>query len=267
MAMSGHAAWRVRTRFRELTLTLGAAAEPEPGSAPLLSDLLFEIDSGNQAIARVLEGILETLGPPRLSPRAAPGLGWGAELDDLKRELEVAVSRGELALREVPKPHVPSLEPVADAGEDQDAAPEPEPELTFIGVELRDADDRLVTDRRVRIELPDGQVHERFVGLDGRVRVDGLTTGGSAKITVLPIAGNTDGQAAVGSEEPEPEVQPLEVTFVDLEGNPLEGLALLADFDGQIAEGKSAADGSVSFDVDEGTTAVTVSLKPEAAPS
>ena len=231
--------WRIRTRFRQVVLRVGrpGGGAPQEGNAALLADLLFELQQRDTEAAQVVDEIrlaLHDLGDP--SPFAKrPGR------DDLRRSLERALRHGQLFIEEAQVPLVP---PLPEPPEDQ---PEPFPssdaDLTFIAIEVRDQDGKLVRDRRYRIELPDGEVHEGLTGFDGKARVDGIVQGGTATVTLPPPdAGSTPPPAP----EPEPEVVPIEIDLYDFEGQPLGGAAFRIVFDdGVIHSGHADKDGHI----------------------
>src|SRR6476661_3440913 len=101
--MPGRREWRVRTRFREIVVRLEGAPTPaRPGTAVLLSDILFELQNGSGEARRAIREIVEELGD---LPGARPA--DGVSPDRAARALATAVGMNGLRLDEVRAPEVP----------------------------------------------------------------------------------------------------------------------------------------------------------------
>jgi hypothetical protein len=184
--------WRVRTRFREVTIRLaraGGATAASQDTAALLSDLCFELES---RAPRVWSTVLEI-------HEGLRGIGWalhtappGETLDheraarELGSMLRESVGRGELIIAEVRRPEVPEVLAVSDAAASQTGPasdPPPEVETTFVGIRVVDQDGKPISGSHFQIKLANGEVRECYTGFDGRVRVDGIPKGGDASVT------------------------------------------------------------------------------------
>jgi outer membrane protein OmpA-like peptidoglycan-associated protein len=246
---------RIRTRFRQLVLRVGGAGAPAAGQPPadvaaLLADLRFELQNGNPEVARALGQLRRAL-PGGLDAPARFGDGIGALSDSALLE---AVRAGGLVLEEVRPPALPT-----DLLVDPEPEPEPFPtrELTFIGFELRDAAGKLVPSR-FRLELPDGQVREGHTGPSARVRVDDLEPGGNAKLTLLD-----DGEADADDADDETEKPFFLVQLVDDVGQPLDGVELHFEVDGD-THSVTTAGGEARLEDIPGDAARVVLADPDA---
>jgi len=191
---TGPRVWHVRTRMREIVverrLRVGAGeSAPQAdfaGVESLLADLATELAHGNpsvQALCDALETSLTGPRPPAFGGTTAVPLTGRAITEAQRFDLLARQARtGMLSLRAL----APTFFDVAPAVEETvAAAAAQEPlETSFIGVELRGADGKPLSGKRVRIELPDGQVHEAHTALNGKAELDGLTQSGSATITL-----------------------------------------------------------------------------------
>src|SRR5215831_16709709 len=129
--MLGRREWRLRTRFREIVIRCERFGREGRGgsAAPLLMDLLFEVENHNPEAARIVGEVHAAL-------RA--GLGARTPLNQVRWDFETAVRSGQLVIEELKAPpHVPVLV----APEEEPEPPSEEPETTFIVIETRDEDD------------------------------------------------------------------------------------------------------------------------------
>jgi outer membrane protein OmpA-like peptidoglycan-associated protein len=249
--MAGRTEWRVRTRFREFVLRIGPAEHDEvpTDSAPLISELLLELGSRNAEVARAVARIRQDV---RGFDGPSPGFdsGLSAFLADrdagaFARDLEDAVRRGALVIENLPP--LPLREGL-DLGQleafvpPSTSTPAEDSETTFIGVQLRDKNGRLMPSR-FRLLLPDGGVREGETGPDARIFVDGIVKGGMATL-VLPEFGEPD--VPIDPDEPA-DVASYIVNLVDEAGRSLDEVDLFISIGGDATK-VTSADGQARID-------------------
>lgn len=151
------------------------------------------------------------------------------------------------------------------------ALPPPEPETTFINVNLVDQDGEPVIGQTCEIELPDGTKRSTVTDFEGWARVRGFKQDGDAKITFpgvdeLDFKGKPAGEKVIipvqgEAEEESEQVAPeetltmgegpnfLELAFVDVDGKPLADVPFeVSSDDGKKVSGKTDANGLARVD-------------------
>jgi hypothetical protein len=147
---------------------------------------------------------------------------------------------------------------------------QPEPDSSFIAVNLRDQDDEPVIGRRWIIDLPDGSRHEGETDAEGWARVQGFRKDGMAKVvfpgfdeldhdtqnsaerTIIPLNG-ADPNAAGKSG---PSEHFLEFTLTAPDGSALADVAFSVTLEsGEVREGRTDALGLARLDGIDGKSA------------
>lgn len=271
--------WEIPTSFGWVLVRLVGPNEPPLDSKPAAVErreyarvqLFFELASlplRGRVVLAELSRRLRPRGEAYASPSLEPAFDE-TENRELERLITLEASAGRLELDWRPYWTEPLRErdPIEGDPGPLRALPPPEPETSFINVNLVDQDGKPVIGQVCQIELPDGSKHTVVTDLEGWARVRGFKQDGDAKITFpgideLDFSGKPAGEKVVipvqGDPEPEApaEVEPaealtlgdgpnfVELAFVDVDGKPLADVPFeVSTDDGKKVNGKTDANG------------------------
>jgi hypothetical protein len=271
--------WKVPTSFGwvQIRLLLPAEARVEDKTEVLARrgyarfQLLFELSKASQGALAAMREVSQFLragdGAVERTPLDA---GWhDDEAREFERLIELELAAGRIELDWIPYFTDPLREREIDDGPQAPprALPPPEPETSFISVNLLDQDGKPVIGQICEIELPDGSKHSTATDAEGWARVRGFKQDGDAKVTfpgldeldykgklpaeklIIPVVGDPEDE----QEEPvEPEEALelgdgphfMELAFVDGDGAPLAGVPFeVSTEDGKKVQGKTDSNG------------------------
>lgn len=281
--------WRIRTRLGWVTLRVRVPAESLSGQHPEAVQ--------RERLARRL--LCEELRPSSRNPPEELYSVWRhfcgddyafgsrerrlgpKELAALERLLLEGPFAHQIALDHEPFPAgelkvdgwEPALSELGPPGR------KPEPDSSFIAVNLRDQDDEPVIGRRWIIDLPDGSRHEGETDAEGWARVQGFREDGMAKVvfpgfdeldhdtknaaerTIIPL----NGEVASSDSASNSAAHFLEFTLTAPGGSVLADVAYSVTLEsGEVREGRTNAEGLARL---EGVDGKSASLRVLSIPS
>ena len=202
--------WKIRTSFGWVVVTLRAPAQAVPKRDAAARErerlarsyLRYEAAGSQENPSVPLRSLQDFLrgGASALPEYETPPTESEVELRALDTLLENELAAGRLELDFEPF-WSESLTDKEREGEAPPlrALPPPEPETSFIAVNLIDQNGKPVIGRRWIIELPDGSRHEGITDAEGWARVKGFTQNGLAKVS-FPQFDELDHETRVSSE-------------------------------------------------------------------
>ena len=125
--------------------------------------------------AQVLHDIYKAIGGSLPAGLTTSARAWHDQ--QLKQRLRTAFLRGELVALPVKQRAYRSLPPPLQVPRRPPPERSPEPELTFIAIQLVDETGKPVPRLRYRVETPDGRSREGTLNARGEAREDGLPPG------------------------------------------------------------------------------------------
>ena len=207
--------WKIRTSFGWVLLSVRAPGDPEPKRDAAARDreqqarfhLRYELGAASDTPSQPLREVQRFF--------SGDDRGFGAH-DRAPAETELtsldAMIETELVARRIELDFEPFWTESLTEREFEGEAPPlkplrpPEPETSFIAVNLLDQDGKPVIGRRWTIELPDGSKHSGVTDFEGWARVKGFTKDGTAKIS-FPQFDELDHQTRASAERV---IEPIE---------------------------------------------------------
>jgi hypothetical protein len=271
--------WKVPTSFGWVQIRLLFPADARIDSAPealarrrhARLQLLFELSGSSHSALAALRDVSNFLsaGDGTVERTSLDREFYAEEARDFERLLDFEIAAERLELEWTPYWTDSLRERDLDDGPQAPprALPPPEPETSFISVNLLDQDGKPVVGQACEIELPDGSKHSSITDVEGWARVRGFARDGDAKVTfpgldeldfkaksaaekiIIPVASDPEDER----EEPVEPAEALqigdgpnfvELAFVDADGAPLSGVPFeVSTEDGKKVQGKTDANG------------------------